>query len=43
MSYFLMSTIGQIAKGTPFKPCSIFVSFCMVALQEQKKKNNLLN
>jgi hypothetical protein len=31
-----MSTIGQFAKGTFFKPWSIFGSFHMVALQEQK-------
>jgi hypothetical protein len=32
VSCFLMSTIGQFAKGTSFKPCSIFASFHMVAL-----------
>jgi hypothetical protein len=37
-----MSTIGQFAKGTSFKPYSIFGSFCMVVLQEQKGTKQLI-
>ncbi len=39
-SCFLMPTTSQFAKGTSFCAFSSYGSFCMVALQEQKRTNN---